>query len=224
MTNRSNPQARSLTYCEFPTEWSWDTSSRSWSQRKRGRKIGRIYYVHPSSGELYYLRMLLMIVKGATCYADIRTYNSTIFETFKQACAARGLLGDDIEWYHAFDESLCSATCSQLRHLFVTILLFCHVKNERKFFDKYWKDLAEDLQYRTRVALQNPDYVVSTTILQNMLLTELELIFNRNGANISNYDIPTKTHIQQNKFMKTDSFKKRYHMMQFRWSIQNLLY
>ena len=123
-TNQNSSLARSLTYCEFPTKWSWDTCSRSWSPRKRGRKIGRIYYVHPSSGELYYLRMLLMIVKGATCYADIRTHDSKILATFKEACAAQGLIGDDSEWYRAFDEALCLATSPQLRRLFVTIFIF----------------------------------------------------------------------------------------------------
>lgn len=63
-TNWLHPPTWSLTYCDFPTKWSWDTSSRSWIPRKRGRKIGRLYYVHPSAGELYHLRMLLMIVRG----------------------------------------------------------------------------------------------------------------------------------------------------------------
>lgn len=190
ITNQTNPQSRSLTYCDFPTKWSWDTNSKSWSPRKRGRMIGRIYYVHPSSGELYYLRMLLMIVKGATCYADIRTHNSKILPTFKQACAARGLIGDDIEWYRAFDESLCSATTPQLRRLFVTIFIFCHVRDERKFFNTYWKELADDFQYHTRVALQNPNYIIPDPVLQNMLIEDLATTFAKHGSNISTFDLP----------------------------------
>ncbi|KAM0904043.1 hypothetical protein ACQ4PT_018277 [Festuca glaucescens] len=50
--------------------------------------------------------MLLMLVKGAKCYADVRTYNGTVYGSFKDACTARGLLGDDTEWYYAFDEAL----------------------------------------------------------------------------------------------------------------------
>jgi hypothetical protein len=46
-----------------------------------------------------------MIVKGATDYTDLRTYNGTIYQTFKEACAARGLLNDDNEWYKTFDEA-----------------------------------------------------------------------------------------------------------------------
>ena len=63
--------------------------------------------MHPLSGELYYLRMLLMIVKGARSFEDLRTYAGRLYHTFKEACAARGLLGDDNEWYIAFDEAVC---------------------------------------------------------------------------------------------------------------------
>ncbi|KAM0832054.1 hypothetical protein ACQ4PT_065142 [Festuca glaucescens] len=35
-----------------------------------------------------------------------RTYNGVVYESFKDACAARVLLGDDNEWYCAFNEAL----------------------------------------------------------------------------------------------------------------------
>ncbi|KAJ1283306.1 hypothetical protein BS78_03G118400 [Paspalum vaginatum] len=77
--------ARNLTYCEFPQCWRWDESNRKWTKRKQGFKIGRLYYVNPIEGECFYLRMLLMIVKGATSYKDLRTYNGTVYQTFKEA-------------------------------------------------------------------------------------------------------------------------------------------
>jgi hypothetical protein len=45
--------------------------------RKRGFAIGRMYYAHPTSGELYYLRMLLNYIKGATSYEHLRTMDGT---------------------------------------------------------------------------------------------------------------------------------------------------
>jgi hypothetical protein len=58
--------------------------------------------------------MLLLIVKGACSYEFLRTYNNTAYSTFKEACQARGLLGDDREWFHAFIEDSTWATFAQL--------------------------------------------------------------------------------------------------------------
>jgi len=67
-----------------------------------------------------------MIVKGAKNYEDIRTYNGTTYKTFKEACAAHGLLNDDKEWYDTFNEAATWATAAQLRYLFLTMLVFCN--------------------------------------------------------------------------------------------------
>jgi hypothetical protein len=66
-------------------------------RKKDSGKIGCIYYVHPSVGERYYLRMLLLIVKGAETYEALRTYNNIRYPTFKEACNARVLLKEDQE-------------------------------------------------------------------------------------------------------------------------------
>jgi hypothetical protein len=81
-----------------------------------------------------YLRMLLMIVKGATNYEDLKTYNGVAYNTFKEACAARGLLNDDNECYKIFDEATILASSLQLRYLFITILLYCDLQDEKKFY------------------------------------------------------------------------------------------
>jgi hypothetical protein len=51
VANQIYLEARTLTYCEFPTRWRYDESSRIWVPRNSGFKIGRLYYVHPSVGE-----------------------------------------------------------------------------------------------------------------------------------------------------------------------------
>ena len=63
--NKLHEDARKLTYCKFPQEWTWDDKNRKWTKRQRSFKIGRLYYVNPIEGERFYLRMLLMIIKGA---------------------------------------------------------------------------------------------------------------------------------------------------------------
>jgi hypothetical protein len=166
---------------------------KKWVKRKGKLKIGRIYYVHPSLGELYYLRMLLMLVKGARSYADVRTYNGVVHESFKDACAARGLLGDDSEWYCAFDDALTWGMGNQLRQLFVTMIIYCGVLDENGFFEKYWTYLAEDIQYKIRCSLNDSSYVVPDDELRNMLLDKLSVLFARNGCNILDHSLPLKS-------------------------------
>ena len=62
------------------------------------KTIGRIYYAQPTSGEKYYLRMLLNTVKGCRSYEEIRTVDGVVHPTFKSACYSLGLLNDDKEW------------------------------------------------------------------------------------------------------------------------------
>ena len=190
--NKQYPEARTLTYLEFPSKWRWMQDRRAWEPRCLGGKIGRIYYVHPSVGERYYLRMLLMTVKGATCFEDVRTYEGIIYETFKQACNARGLLGNVQEWYNAFDEAASWATSSQLRQLFVTMLLFCEVTDEYAFFEKVWRLLSGDIQYQFRETIGNPAFYLPEKDLKDFLLDDLSELFLKNGSRIEDFNLPKK--------------------------------
>ena len=61
----------------------------------KGRSVGRIYYAHPASGQKYYMRMLLNVVKGCTSFEDIRKVNGVVYKSYKAACEALGFLDDD---------------------------------------------------------------------------------------------------------------------------------
>ncbi|XP_022003838.1 uncharacterized protein LOC110901309 [Helianthus annuus] len=121
--NERLPQARQLTYVEFPSKFVFKTSSRSWEIRKRYSSIGRIHYVFPSAGEAYYLRILLNKVKGPKSFEDIRTVNGRLYPTFRDACYAYGLLDDDNEYVEAIKEANVYGTASYLRTLFGTMLM-----------------------------------------------------------------------------------------------------
>jgi hypothetical protein len=85
VTNTNHHDARELTYCEFPSRWLWNEKTKSWQRRRsRESKISRLYYIHPSAGEKYYLRRLLLIVKGACSYESLRTYNNIVFPHLKK--------------------------------------------------------------------------------------------------------------------------------------------
>jgi hypothetical protein len=83
-----------------------------------------------------------MVVKGATNYEDIHTYNGIVYQTFKEACAARDLLSNDKEWYNTFEEAANWATSSQLRNLFVIMLTYYEIKDEKEFFYMSWHKMV----------------------------------------------------------------------------------
>jgi hypothetical protein len=207
--NSNNPNARDLTYCEFPSKWRWDEKTRSWRPRlARDSKIGRLYYVHPSAGERYYLRLLLLAIKGACSYECLRSFNNTVFPSFKEACQARGLLGDDKEWFDAFEEAASWATGPQLRQLFVTMLLYCQISDERSFFDKIWKLMVDDIEYNIQKAMNCPTYQMADDDLRNELLERLTVLFNKSGGNIHDFNLPQKVHTTQqdlNRLIKEET-------------------
>lgn len=57
--NKKYPEARSLTYREFPTKFTWRETDHRWTSRQRGFSIGRVYFAPPGSGERFYLTTLL---------------------------------------------------------------------------------------------------------------------------------------------------------------------
>ena len=125
-THELFPRATDLTYLDFPSFYTWDAAKKKWSRRKRPHKsdtIGRIYSAHPSSGERFYLRMLLCKVAGATSWAYLRTVNGVLKPTFKDACYTLGLLADDTEWVECLTEAESTMGPGHLRDLFVHILI-----------------------------------------------------------------------------------------------------
>jgi hypothetical protein len=83
-----------------------------------------MYYAHPTSGERYYLRMLLNHIKDATSYEHLRIVDGIEHDTFKDACIAMGLLQDDNEWHQALEEVDIWASKRHLHDMFASMLMF----------------------------------------------------------------------------------------------------
>lgn len=149
--------------------------------------------MHPTAGERYYLRMLLLTAKGAISFQDLKYHNGVQHPTFKEACRSRGLLADDNEWYEAFDEEAAWGTALQLRSLFVTMVPFFELGNERAFFEKMWRYMADDIQYRYRRAIGDNTYRIPDQDLQDTLLEELAALFGKSGHNITEFNLPRRS-------------------------------
>ncbi|XP_066391946.1 uncharacterized protein [Miscanthus floridulus] len=188
--NRKFPCARELTYIEFPTKWVWHKKYKEWRPRKGPTKIGRAIYINPSCGELYYLRMLLNVAKGATSYTDLRTINGVLYPTFKDACQSMGLLGDDSEWREALREASMWGSSAQMRQLLVTIILFCSVCDTASLFNEFYEYFTDDILYSIKRMVQLPTYNVPKDQLKNHVLLELGSLFVKNGGLMTYYGLP----------------------------------
>ena len=146
--NRTNPQARQTTYQSFPRTWVYDSQKKLWKPRQRGYAIGRMYFASPSSGERFYLRLLLTVVVGATSFAHLRTVNGTQYNTFKEACFALGMLEDDQEWDICLHEAGVMQPGSALRKLFATILFHCNPTSPAVLWDKHKNKICDDLRHK----------------------------------------------------------------------------
>uniref|UniRef100_A0A0D3D610 ATP-dependent DNA helicase n=1 Tax=Brassica oleracea var. oleracea TaxID=109376 RepID=A0A0D3D610_BRAOL len=190
-TNKIDPDARKLTYVQFLTKYVWNKTEHTWTKRKIGQSIGRLYNVHPSSGELYYLRLLINHLKGPTSFEDILTVNGVEYKKFHESCVARGLLDGDEEWHEAMTEAATWATPQQLRELFVMLLVHCEVLSPLKLWNAFWKYMSEDIVYQQRRLLNFTDYDLSDVELQTYTLIEVELLLFQYDQSLSNYtDLP----------------------------------
>ena len=100
--NLRDPEDRNYLYHNirvhyvFKTEKIDGKKENKWRKRKKYTKcIGRIYTVSPAQVELFHLRILLMRVKGAKSFEDLRTVNGEIKESCTATCLAFGFIEND---------------------------------------------------------------------------------------------------------------------------------
>lgn len=154
--NKEYAEAQNLTYFQFPLKFVWKDKDHRWVPRKKGFSIGRLHFVPPGTGEIYYLRMLLAYVKGPTSYEDIRTVDGRVRSTFKKACYARGLLHDDAEYNIAIKEASVWGTGDYLRRLFAVLLMSNQLSRPDFVWKKTWEFLSDDILYKQRRLLRFP--------------------------------------------------------------------
>ncbi|XP_016195333.1 uncharacterized protein LOC107636328 [Arachis ipaensis] len=200
MAKRRFPDGWSLTYVEYPGKFVYCSNSREWKPRQRGFSIARLSFAHPSSGELFYMRMLLNVHRGCTSFRSIRTVNGVTYDTFQEACSAMGFLIDDKEYIFAIKEVAEVASAAQLRRLFVMLLLSGSMGRPLSVWKQTWAYLSDDILYRRRHELQYPDLTMSQDELQTFCLLEIEKLLQSNGKSLRNYagmPVPNKSLVSQ---------------------------
>ncbi|XP_048591573.1 uncharacterized protein LOC106423477 [Brassica napus] len=130
------PEARLLTYAEMPTRFIYDSKAKVWNRRKKGFAIGRLQHVSPSSGQLYYLRVLLNKIKGPRSYEEIKTVDGVVQASFEDACYKLGLLDDDKEYIEGLKECAFWASAYPLQNWYG--------KQPKTYFPKTFSTLSDE--------------------------------------------------------------------------------
>ncbi|XP_031111844.1 uncharacterized protein LOC116015818 [Ipomoea triloba] len=180
-------------YAEFPSKFVWKQDLREWKPRKRGFSIGRLFYVPPGCGELYYLRCLLNLISGPSNHDDIRTIAGVIHKSYRDACYEYGLLDDDKEYIDGITDSSYWASASALRRLFATLLSSSTISRPEVVWDAVWEFLAEDAQFHHRRRMNNPD-----SDKKQFALVELEKLLTLWGKSLRDFPdmpLPDETNI-----------------------------
>ncbi|XP_075099170.1 uncharacterized protein LOC107776958 [Nicotiana tabacum] len=188
--NKTFAEARELTYAEFYLKFVWKQNLKKWEKRKTSAfSIGRIFFVPPSFGEQYYLRLLLNVVKGPKGYEDLKKINGSDHETFRDTCYALGLLDDDKEYVDAIMEASNWGMTSYLRQLFAMLLLSNSMSRPESVWQATWHLLSEDILYEERRILDHPEAHLTDEELKNRCLQKLETFLK--GCGRSFLDFPT---------------------------------
>ena len=125
------------TYSDMPLTYTYDRLSKKRKVRQRGFSVGRIHNVSPTSGDVFYLKMLLnnQHCCRKTSFKDMLTIDETFHESYQSVCRELGLLSDDQEWTLVLTEAAVTKMCPEIRSLYVVILMFCQPSDPKTLFD-----------------------------------------------------------------------------------------
>jgi hypothetical protein len=140
--NAADVNARNLLYHEVPEKYSWVESR--WVPRSRGICVGRIYGVSVTNTELYALRRLLSVAKGATSFEDLASFDGQLHSTFRAACQARGLYANDVDLIAAFQEiTEVEVGVDRIRRHFARMLVHSAPVDPQTLFSHFVDELCD---------------------------------------------------------------------------------
>lgn len=174
--------AKTLLYSEVPRYYTWNASRKQFQRRKQGQTVvdhpnvfssdalGRLYTVHPNNIECYYLRLLLITVRGATSFQNLRTINNVLCESYRDACQRLNLLENDEHWDNSLADASLAASPYQIRTLFAIIISTCFPSQPLELWEKYKDAMADDILHQARNVNADPELQFSSEMYNQALI------------------------------------------------------
>lgn len=169
--NRCELDAHQWLYTEVPQNYVYVRGK--WQKRQRGgdKIVSRMYSVSIRDAERFYLRMLLLHVKGATGFDSLRMVDGVMCQSFKDAASLRGLLDSDEEWDRCLSDACTYLMPRQLREMFAFICCFSQPQSPLKLWDDHKVDFI--LDYRRHepedIATNNALHDINSVLVQHGL-------------------------------------------------------
>ncbi|XP_058726301.1 uncharacterized protein LOC131597634 [Vicia villosa] len=185
--NQKYTEAQQLTYSNFVSKFVYVKKKREWKPRQKGYTIGRLIWVPPTTGELYFLRMMLTHVKGPRNYSELKIVNNVKYDTFRDACFAMGFIGDDREFIAAISEAFQWGSGHYLRLLFVHMLLSSSINRPRHVWSKTRHLLSDGILYSQQTIANNRGLRLSEQEIYNLTLIEIEKLLQRNRKSLRDF-------------------------------------
>ncbi|KAL7494366.1 hypothetical protein ACHAWT_004061, partial [Skeletonema menzelii] len=148
--NDEGELARSLLYETFGSKFTWDSATKFWKRRQRGRSIARMVTIHPTCGDKFYLHLILKHRRGAKSFDDLKTVDGILHETYKGACIALDLAEDDSQWIECMEEAELTKMPRAMRQLFCNILTECNPTSPKEMFERFSFAMSEDFVYKLK--------------------------------------------------------------------------
>lgn len=141
-------RARSLLYQDIPMYFWWDPKKGWKGRRILNNAIGRMYFASPTDGERYFLRLLLLHVRGPTSFESLRTINGIQYKTFREAANAAGLLMSDSHYEDTIRKAKIWMTGHSLRLMFSVILILSPPSSPQRLYNMFEDDLSDDCLHK----------------------------------------------------------------------------
>ena len=211
-----SPQSREILYRNYPKYYRY-TKKKQW-KRRTNQQLEETVSSTPTltrrNGEQYYMKLLLDRIRGPTCYRDLKVYPNNIhryFDTFKEACLARGLLENDKDIINTLTEICEYGLTSDARSTFASYLREGEMNHPLIVWDKMKDYMYSDLvlKFNRKYSTLKQDFIKINTLseenkkkMQDTALYEIEKIMRYHGESIGKYKfkVPHYTDIfQSNK-------------------------
>nr|GEU66947.1 DNA helicase [Tanacetum cinerariifolium] len=101
------------------------------------------------------------------------------------------LIGGDKEWTMALQEATDFATTSELRRLFVHILIFCNVSSPINLWQKPWQNLCDDVPRKLSKSLRISQIERDAKKMQASILFDIQVMLNSYSKSLEDFGLPT---------------------------------